>query len=379
MLVVGSAVLYFVALGMLLPVLPLHVRGDLGGDDVAVGATVGAFALGAVVLRPLAGRIGDRVGRRVLVVGGAAVVGGSILLYPLAGSLAALVGLRILTGVGEAGFFVGAATMVTDLSPDARRAEAISYFSVSVYAGLAFGPTLGEAVLGSDRYGLVWGVAGVLALAGAALGLLTRETGRPAAGPSPRIVHPAGLRPGLMLFLGLVGLSGFTSFTALYVRADLGWSDASLVFLLYGGLILVLRVVAARVPDALGPRTGGTVAYSAAAAGLFVVAGVGTAAGLVLGTVVFAVGMSLLYPTMLSLALVGVPDRERASVIGVTSAFFDLSLGAGGVLLGAVADVGGYRASYAAGAALLVVGLALLRGGFDPRTRREHVAGRPST
>jgi MFS family permease len=33
---------------------------DFGADDIGVGIAVGAFAFGAVVLRPFAGRIGDR-------------------------------------------------------------------------------------------------------------------------------------------------------------------------------------------------------------------------------------------------------------------------------------------------------------------------------
>ena len=41
-----------------------------------------------------------------------------------------------------------------------------------------------------------------------------------------------------------------------------------------------------------------------------------TVAGLVVGTVVFAVGMSLMYPALFVLALDGVSDAERASVVG---------------------------------------------------------------
>ncbi|MGZ4786318.1 MAG: MFS transporter, partial [Acidimicrobiales bacterium] len=55
-LVVTSGLAYFLALGMLLPVVPLFVKDELGGNNVAVGVAVGAFAVGAVLLRPFAGR-----------------------------------------------------------------------------------------------------------------------------------------------------------------------------------------------------------------------------------------------------------------------------------------------------------------------------------
>ena len=44
----------------------------------AVGFVVGAFAIAAAVLRPFPGRFGDLRGRRILIVGGSALVGVSV-------------------------------------------------------------------------------------------------------------------------------------------------------------------------------------------------------------------------------------------------------------------------------------------------------------
>ncbi|MGH9013271.1 MAG: MFS transporter, partial [Acidimicrobiia bacterium] len=171
LLVVLSGLTYFMALSMLIPVTPLYAKGPLGAGDVGVGIAVGSLFVGAVLLRPYAGRVGDRLGRRVLIIGGALVVAASTAAYGAIESLPFLVGMRVVTGVGEAAFFVGAATMITDLAPEARRGEAVSYWSVAIYGGLAFGPALGEAVLGDDRYLAVWLVSAALALAAAALGV----------------------------------------------------------------------------------------------------------------------------------------------------------------------------------------------------------------
>jgi len=43
----GSGLLYFIAIGTLLPVVPRYVDKRLGGNDVAVGVAVGALAVGA--------------------------------------------------------------------------------------------------------------------------------------------------------------------------------------------------------------------------------------------------------------------------------------------------------------------------------------------
>ena len=109
--VVTSGIFYFLALGALLPVVPRYVDKRLGGNDIAVGVAVGALAVGAILLRPLAGRVGDRFGRRVLMVGGALVVAITAAGAGLVESLVWLIATRLAMGLGEACFFVGGTTM----------------------------------------------------------------------------------------------------------------------------------------------------------------------------------------------------------------------------------------------------------------------------
>src|SRR5262249_31759081 len=74
LVVVASGLCYFLAIAMLTPVLPHYVEDSLGWGSIEVGIAVGAFSVGAVVLRTYAGRVGDRIGRRILIIGGALVV-----------------------------------------------------------------------------------------------------------------------------------------------------------------------------------------------------------------------------------------------------------------------------------------------------------------
>lgn len=360
LLVVASGLFYFLALGMLLPVVPLYAQRTLGANDAVVGVVVGALFVSAVALRPYIGRIGDRRGRRLLIIGGALTVAISIALYGVVESVPYLVAARMLTGLGEAAFFVGAATMITDLAPLSRRGEALSYWSVAIYGGLAFGPPLGEAVLGHDRYHATWLVAAGLALVAVALAVGTREVARPDAPPSSGpIVNRYALRPGTVLFLGLLGLAGFTAFVRLYAE-DLDLSGAGAVFLFYGAIVLVVRIAGARLPDVLGSRMAGTIALCGAAGGMVIMAAWSSVAGLFVATAVFAMGMSLLYPAILVLGLSRAPDTERASVVGTVSSFFDLSQGVGALALGGVAELGGYRSAFAVAGVGAIAGLAVL-------------------
>ncbi len=370
-LVVCSGVAYFLALGVVLPAIPQYVEHRLGGGSFAVGVAVGVLFVGAVLLRPWVGRIGDRVGRRVLIVSGASIVAVSILLYGAVESLGFLIGARVLTGLGEAAFFVGAATMVTDLAPPERRGEAISYWSVAVYGGLAFGPVLGEQLI-DVGFASVWWVAGGLAIVAAVLGFLTREVERPvvvATSGREHLINRAAVGPGTVLFSGLIALAAFTAFVPLYVD-DVGLGSADVVFLLYGGLVLVVRIFGARLPDALGGRRSGVLALAATTTGMTVMAVWGTTAGLLVGTVFFAVGASLLYPALLLLALGGAPETERGSVVGTFSSFFDLSQGLGSLIVGLVAAGAGYQGAFGAGAIFAATGCVGLAVHSGRRARR---------
>ncbi|MGH8991073.1 MAG: MFS transporter, partial [Acidimicrobiia bacterium] len=84
LLIVASAFALFSAVGAVIPVLPRYVDGPLHGGGVDVGLVVGAFFVATLLARPLAGRLGDERGRRLVIIGGAAVTAAAIAAFPLA-------------------------------------------------------------------------------------------------------------------------------------------------------------------------------------------------------------------------------------------------------------------------------------------------------
>lgn len=346
---------YFTAMGSLLPTVPRYIEGELGGGGVQVGIGVGAYAVSAALLRPLVGRIGDTKGRRVLAVFGAAIVAVSIVGYAAATSLWMLVVARLVTGVGEAAMFVGVATAAQDLAPDHRRGEAASYFSVALYGGLAVGPPVGEALVGQG-YTTLWLVMG--ACAGlASLAALWIPTGRTfAVTQRRRFLQRDALWPGLILFLGLIPFVAFVTFVPIHALS-LGMDSVGGVLGLYAGLVLIIRIVGARVPDRIGWRKGSTIALLAVAVGVGLVASWPAVAALWLGAVGLAVGMSLLYPSLFTAVMFAAPEAERSHAVGTFSVFFDLSMGLGATATGVVVSLSDERGGFAAAAALALVGL----------------------
>jgi predicted MFS family arabinose efflux permease len=358
-----AALAYFTGDGVLIPAVPRYTHGPLGAGDVAVGLVVAAFSLSAFFLRPWAGRVADRWGRRPLMLAGAGLFAASTLAYGLASSPAALAGLRLLTGAGEALFWVGALTAVADLAPAERRGEAMSLASLSLYLGIGVGPLLGELAIDRLGFAAAWALAAGCGLVAVALSLRVPDTrpDNPEAGGPParhRLVHPAGLLPGLLLLAGITGMAGFLTFVPLYAL-DLGLDGSRGVLLLFAGIVVGIRSLGARLPDRLGAARATRAAMALTATGLAVAGAWRTPAGLLVGTAVFAVGIALLTPAVLTLAVEAVGPRERGAVLGTTSSFLDLALGLGPATLGLVAASTGRPGAFLGGAAVAAAGLLL--------------------
>ncbi|HJP72147.1 MAG TPA: MFS transporter, partial [Candidatus Limnocylindria bacterium] len=108
---------YFIAQGVTIPLTPLFAAGPLGADEVGVGITVGSFSLTALLLRPYAGQLADRRGRRPLLIGGALLAAAAIAAHTATTDIAVLIALRLVMGIAEAFFFVAGFAMVADLAP----------------------------------------------------------------------------------------------------------------------------------------------------------------------------------------------------------------------------------------------------------------------
>lgn len=358
------------SIGMLLVILPVYANDELGVGSFGVALVIGAVSPMILLSQPIAGRIGDRKGRRVLIVAGALIAAVSVAAYALADSLELLIAFRLFTGLGEAMLLVGAATMITDLAPEKRRGEALSLYSLGLWGGLALGPILGELVLGGDRFDAVWLLATGFCLVAAAIGMALPETAPVRAigetfAPT-RLVHPAAIGPGVVLALTLLGFAGLGTFAALYAR-ELGMDGAGAVFLVFSAVVVATRIIGRQIPDRLGlKRTSGT-ALVVISAGLLTIGVWNVPAGLYAGTFVLAFGHALAFPALMTLAVNGAPASERSSVVGTFTAFTELGFAVGALTLGAIATAVGYDGLFIVCAVGPLLGVLLLARIAGPR------------
>jgi predicted MFS family arabinose efflux permease len=349
-------VAYFTATGVAIYTLPLWVTGPIGSDKSGAGLAFGAFAVSALILRPVAGRLADTRGRRPLLVGGALISAVGMLGTAYADNLALVILLRLLLGVAEAAFFVASIATLADLAPPSRMGEATSYNSLGLYLGLAFGPPLAEMLVRTAGFSAAWYGAAVLSLiaAVAAAGIKNLRSGV-AAGGRIRLIYWKAVPPALGFFASVVAMGALFAFGALQANA-VGLVPASTPLFVYGLVVVAGRLSLARFLDRLPALMLGAAALVIIAGGLMIMAFWSRPLGMVLGAAVFALGVTLSTPAFFSAIFATAQPSERGAASGTASVFLDLAMGGGPMLLGLTAQAGGIPFAFGLAAAVALAG-----------------------
>jgi EmrB/QacA subfamily drug resistance transporter len=202
---------------------------DTGASQIQLTWIVDAYTVVFAGLLLTAGALGDRFGRKLLLVTGLVVFGGAAAWALTVTDPSTLIVVRALMGIGAAAVMPTTLSVITTSFPPEERGRA-----VGVWVGVAGG----GAVLGLFASGILleffaWNSFFGLNVALAAIGLV----GTLLVVPSSKDPHPAPLDiPGALL--SLVGVSALV-FTIIE-GADRGWADATT---LAAGVVAVVALV----------------------------------------------------------------------------------------------------------------------------------------
>ena len=393
-----GAVFVYLALGAAFVALPRTVVDTFGGSTAMAGFSVSVFFVAAVIARPFAGRVVDRLGRRPVLVVTPLVVAGTMALLAGAPGVWAVLILRFVQGLAGGSFYVGAVTAETDMAPPDRRASAVARLSIAIYGAFAVGPLVGEAIIDSGQT-TTFLLLAVLPAVGVGLTASVPET-RPGgrgewsgrgvapdargAAPSADVqgaeapgavgpLHPDGaghgaliertaIAPGITLATMGVGYAKVTALSALYAP-EVGLASASVLYGTFAVTILVLRLGAGRLADAVGHvavMLPGMVAFVAGFVAAAAAVPVDSGVLAVVGVLLVGVGWAMVFPAVVAWLAERVPVDRRGAALGTAVAFMDIGQGSGGYLVGGVADLAGFGVAYLVPAALAAAGAVVL-------------------
>lgn len=363
--IAGVVFTAFFVIGMVLPVLPLHVHDNLGFGAFVIGLVAGFQFAAALVSRLWAGRVTDTRGpkRAVLLGLAAAVAGGACYLFSLllirtpGLSVGILLVGRTLVGGAESLIITGGMLWGLGRAAPDRSAQVIAWVGMSMFAAMAVGAPVGSLVY--NRFGFF-----AVALASALVPLVSTAFVAPIRSLAPvasarapiQAVLGAVLLPGVGFALSGITFGAVTAFLTLYFAVE-GWAGGALAFTAFAVALIAARIVAGHLPDRFGGARVALYCLVIQALGLALIGIAGTGWMATLGATVAGAGFSLVFPGLGLEAVRRVPPANRGIAMGVYNAFLDLTLGVGSPLLGLLAGHAGVAAVFDASAVAAILAI----------------------
>lgn len=245
-----TVMLDMLALGMIIPVLPVLIEQFRGGDTALAARTVGLFGTVWAGVQffasPVLGSLSDRFGRRPVILLSNFGLGLDYVLMALAPSLGWLLAGRVLSGVTSA-TVPTAFAYVADTTPAERRAKSYGLMGAAFGIGFIVGPALGGTLATLGPRTPFW-VAAAFSLANAAYGYFVLPESHPPEHRSTfswKRANPVGSLALLRSHQELLGFAGvhFLFYLAhhalaatfvLYAGHRYGWNTANVGLALAG-------------------------------------------------------------------------------------------------------------------------------------------------
>lgn len=149
---------------------------SLGIPAWQIGVILGVQLLSIVFVKPLMGRVSDRVGRRRVILPGLLIGATSVVLLPYFPNFIGLTALSLAFGLGFATVTSSTVALVADLTKDGRYGSSMGVLRTVMDVGQSIGPVLTGFMVGVAGYTSAFTLlAAILVAAALMLGLLPRD------------------------------------------------------------------------------------------------------------------------------------------------------------------------------------------------------------
>ena len=209
---------------MIIVALP-QLMNEFATDMASAGWLVTAYLITMASLQPVAGKLGDRLGRRRLIIGGLIYFGFASLGAAMAQSLSMLVFFRVQQAIAGAIALPNGFALVREVIPAERRASRFGLIGAAVALAAAAGPPLGGFLVSTVGWQAIFSVNLLIIVPALLIGWRSIPAKRP-----QRTSHPFDLVGAGLLLTILMGTAW------LLTQARRGETQFAL---LPGGLILI--------------------------------------------------------------------------------------------------------------------------------------------
>lgn len=368
----------FLTAFLLFPTIPLRIV-DLGGTKAQAGAFLAVYTFACALAAPLSGTFADTIGRRRVLVFGAATFVVASGAYWVIESLPLLLLFASIHGACWSGLLSSSSAIITEIIPVSRRAEGLSWWGMASSGAVAFAPAIGLVMYRTTGWKGVIALMGVLSLFMFALSLRVRG-----GAPNPEARMPPLLDfvewrvivAALTLSCISFGYGGVTSYVAM-LAMERNIEPPSLFFTVFALSIVVSRIILAPVADRRGSMYLLLPSLALIPASLWMLSWAAGVTTLALSAALYGVGFGCAYPAFVTWLLPRTSEARRGATFGSILWAFDTGIGAGSLMLGIAAERAGFRGAFllAAAVGLLALPVFLFTSRLLPRRVAEAPAG----
>jgi MFS family permease len=349
----------FLSAFQLLPTAPFHIMA-LGGSTTEAGLFLGFLTYASAISAPITGAIGDRYGkRRVLIVCSLAITVFS-LLYAIAPTYQIVLALVLVHGVFWSGLLSSSSSYIIDIVPKSRRAEGLGYSGFASILGVAMAPWIGLWMFDHGGWPLLCLEAAVLNVIMAFIAWrLPPDTvhARPArAMRASELVEWRILIGAFTLFLYSFSYGGITSFVAVYAE-QMGVTPRALYFTVFCLMIVATRPFLGRYADRVGHSRVIVPCLAMIVIGVWLLAIADSRPMFVLSALCFGLGFGSAYPIFVAHLMHHVAEHRRGATFGALIGAFDTGIGTGSIAVGWMGEHYGFARAFAVAGAIALLSI----------------------
>jgi MFS family permease len=349
-----SNFLLFISFYMLIVTLTVYSIESFHASESMAGLASSIFVLGAVLVRPIAGKALATVGKKKLLLFGSLLFLAMMLLYFPVNNLPLLLTLRFIHGFSFGICTTATGTIAAEIIPMVRRGEGMGYFATSMNLAMAIGPFLGLFISQHFDYIVIFVTTTAFALVSfiAAMALKVPEVVQVSKEKEKRSFQISDYfektTVPIAIFIAILGFvySSILSFMTSYATEINLVDAASFFFVMYAAFLLISRPFTGQLFDLKGENSViypclvifgfGLILLSQASHGLILLI-----AGAVIG-----IGFGTVQSSAQTIAVNRAPSHRIGLATSTFFVFFDTGVGVGPFLLGFTLPLTGYRGMY---------------------------------
>ncbi len=361
-----SNFLLFISFYMLMVTLAVYSINKFHASQSEAGLASSIFVLGAVLVRPIAGKMIGTIGKKKLLLIGLVLFLVLMLLYFPVNSLSLLLLIRFIHGFSFGIATTATGTIAANIIPAVRRGEGMGYFATSTNLAMAIGPFLGLVIAQHFSDAVIFVVTTILSVVAVVVTVFIRI-------PNVEIVtsKPEGnsrfhlsdyFEKSTIPIAILVAIFGFAyssilSFLSSYA-AEIDLVDAaSFFFVMYAVFLLMSRPFTGKLFDLKGENKVIYPSILLFGAGLLLLSQAQHGFTLLLAGAVIGVGFGTFQSSAQAIAVNEASSHRIGLATSTFFVFYDFGIGVGPFLLGFILPFVGFRGLYVGMAIIVFLGI----------------------